>query len=495
MELLKRQMLEEIGTYIQSSTEIVNSQLTKDTITTFTAGILQLELIDEKWDGVTYWLKATISVDTSDVVLQIQNFLKNKELSQQVIKLELINNTLFKENADLRDKVKGASSANTSEVQTIYNKNITRLRSNKLVAEGNIHFSQNGDKAISLYDKAIELDPQNTEAHRMRATVYRLKKKYGLAEESLNQLVAKYPKDKMLLVERALLLRDMGKNTEALSELDHAKAIKGNSSDSDLSSDSIGSTVYYMAGDIYHHTIKNYKNALKEYSNAITIDPKNANAYFARSEVYIKIEDDIKAIEDAKMVIILTKRDDLINTLAHENIGNAYINLGRDAIKKQNIPEAKKWFIQAIRLGRVDAIGQSNLIYRGFDKNSLSISREWMSVLTIAAIYGDIKAMALLPGSHLVLKNYEESVSWLVKVKNHSQYKKVQGIQKIMESVESSLRNEVGEEKLQQMMLTAKASVKEEGSKTISTEMIECTVTLLNKGFDEYYQCFEGLKH
>ena len=44
---VKRLLLEELGTYLESETEVKDFQLTKDQITTLTAGIVQTEIIEE----------------------------------------------------------------------------------------------------------------------------------------------------------------------------------------------------------------------------------------------------------------------------------------------------------------------------------------------------------------------------------------------------------------------------------------------------------------
>src|SRR5271157_2183273 len=58
LEQVKRLLLEKLGTYLESETEVKNFQLTKDQIIVLTAGIVMAEIIDEKWDGKTYSLKA-----------------------------------------------------------------------------------------------------------------------------------------------------------------------------------------------------------------------------------------------------------------------------------------------------------------------------------------------------------------------------------------------------------------------------------------------------
>lgn len=86
---VKRLLLEELGTYLEAETNVVNFELTKEQITTITAGFVKTEIITEKWDGQSYWLKAQIEADPEEVVQSIktlrndQNFeAKLKEMRQ-----------------------------------------------------------------------------------------------------------------------------------------------------------------------------------------------------------------------------------------------------------------------------------------------------------------------------------------------------------------------------------------------------------------------------
>ena len=63
LEQVKRLLLEELGTYLESETEVKNFQLTKNQIVILTAGIVRAEIIEERWDGKTYYLKAKIAAD------------------------------------------------------------------------------------------------------------------------------------------------------------------------------------------------------------------------------------------------------------------------------------------------------------------------------------------------------------------------------------------------------------------------------------------------
>ena len=71
LEQVKRLLLEKLGTYLESESEVKNFQLTKDQIIILTAGIVSTQIIDEKWDGKTYSLKAKIAADPQEVIRSI----------------------------------------------------------------------------------------------------------------------------------------------------------------------------------------------------------------------------------------------------------------------------------------------------------------------------------------------------------------------------------------------------------------------------------------
>ena len=76
---VKRLLLEELGTYLESQTEVKNFQITKDQITALTAGIVNTEVIEDKWDGKVYWLKAKITANPQDVIKSIDDLRKDRQ--------------------------------------------------------------------------------------------------------------------------------------------------------------------------------------------------------------------------------------------------------------------------------------------------------------------------------------------------------------------------------------------------------------------------------
>jgi hypothetical protein len=105
---VKRLLLEELGTYLESQTEVKNFQMTKDQITTLTAGIVSAEVIEDKWDGKVYWLKAKIAANPQDVIKSVDSLRKDRAKVQELEELRKRSEELLKENERLNKELKEA---------------------------------------------------------------------------------------------------------------------------------------------------------------------------------------------------------------------------------------------------------------------------------------------------------------------------------------------------------------------------------------------------
>lgn len=74
----KRLLLEKIGTYIETHTEVKNFAVTRDDIVALTAGIVRTEILSEEWNGETYRLIARIEADPDDILEKIEG-LQNRQ--------------------------------------------------------------------------------------------------------------------------------------------------------------------------------------------------------------------------------------------------------------------------------------------------------------------------------------------------------------------------------------------------------------------------------
>ena len=81
---VKRLLLEELVIYLESETEVENFQLTKERIAMLAAGIANTEIINEQWDGRTYWLKAKITADSGYFVKSIDALRKDRAKTKEL---------------------------------------------------------------------------------------------------------------------------------------------------------------------------------------------------------------------------------------------------------------------------------------------------------------------------------------------------------------------------------------------------------------------------
>jgi hypothetical protein len=122
----KRTALEKAGTYVESTTEVKDLQVTKDEIRTYSAGILRVEETkDPQWQMVGRNLEVTVfvkvEVDQDDVAKKIAGLQKDKEATQQLkaerAKVEENERKVKELNRQLKKAKKGAPSTERAQAQ------------------------------------------------------------------------------------------------------------------------------------------------------------------------------------------------------------------------------------------------------------------------------------------------------------------------------------------------------------------------------------------
>ena len=122
---MKRLLLEELGTYLENNTEVKDFQLTKDKITALTAGIVQTQVLDEKWDGKSYWLKAEVKADPENVAKSIDNLRQDQKKSDDLEERVKKHDEALKEIDKLRSEM--TLLKNDIKAQEKYNKSVETL--------------------------------------------------------------------------------------------------------------------------------------------------------------------------------------------------------------------------------------------------------------------------------------------------------------------------------------------------------------------------------
>lgn len=288
---VKRLLLEELGVYLENITEVKNFQLTQDQITTLTAGIVKTVLLAEKWDGHTYWLKAKVTAETSEVIRSIDTLRKDRAKTMELEDVRRQSDELLKENARLRAKLPLVKNKEGQKNKVAYDKTTKELMALEWFEKGySSVLSGNGSDGIVAYSRAIELNPFFAIAYYNRGTAY----------------------------------TDLGNYEKGIDDLSRAIEIAPNDA-----------SAYHNRGVAYVGT-GNYDQAIKDYNKAIEIAPKLAAAYSSRGGVYFRLGIYNRAIEDSEKAIALNPRYED----AYNNLCMSYHALGSDNRAIENCDKA-----------------------------------------------------------------------------------------------------------------------------------------------------------
>lgn len=94
---LKSLLSEEVGTHIESSLDIkettkkgVSNQYVKSEINSLSASITKLKILDEKWNGTTYYIKASVKINEEQTMMLLIEAIKAKSSKKDIKRLNKI---------------------------------------------------------------------------------------------------------------------------------------------------------------------------------------------------------------------------------------------------------------------------------------------------------------------------------------------------------------------------------------------------------------------
>lgn len=278
LEQVKRALLEELGTYLISETRVKDFQLTKDQITTLTAGIVSAQIIDEKWDGRSYYLKAKISADPDQVAKSVDSLRNDVRKTRELEDARKKADDAMREVERLKEELALAKADTNRQGEYIHA--VNKLSASDWLNKARKFFEADAlQDAIDASSKAIELDPKNWHAYHIRGIAYKISGKY-------QQAIADYTK---------------------LIELD-PKNVSG----------------YTLRGDVYWE-LGNYEQVVEDYTKVIALDPKDPTPVHARALAYLNLGKYQQAIDDYTKLIDLNPKA----WSWYESRGNAYEEFGK----------------------------------------------------------------------------------------------------------------------------------------------------------------------
>ena len=213
----KRLALEQAGTYIASSTEVKNFQLSKDQINTLASGIMSVEVLKEDWKMsgenmvVTIQIRATI--DTSNLkdkisrVQEGENTENYKEIQSQLAALQKELSDLKKERQ--KEATQGAKEPPTKEIKEKHENIVKKMSALEYVEKGNGALAtQRWKDALDAFNQAIILNAGVVDAYAGKAFALHMLRRPEEALASVDQGLEIGPLSPRNLGVKALILKD-----------------------------------------------------------------------------------------------------------------------------------------------------------------------------------------------------------------------------------------------------------------------------------------------
>ena len=323
-EQVKRLLLEELGTYLLSETEVKDFQLTKDRISSLSAGIVSTVILEEKWDGQTYFLKAQISTDTAELVKLIDSVRRNQEQSSQWEELKKKTEEALKEIENLKEEMrKGKGEKVTKEK---YAQAVNELSAMDWFKQG--YALKNNDKkpeeALKAYDKAIEVDPGLARPYAGRAVIYNESGQFEKAIRESEQAIHLNPKLAWAFNTRGVARNGLRNPEKAIEDLNRA-----------IELDPKYAWPYSNRSNS-HYWLKNYRQSLKDADKAIELDPRLSSAHFRRGRALASLNEMEEAVRSFDKAIQL----DPMDSGFFWNRGRAFLKLNKKESAMEDIRKA-----------------------------------------------------------------------------------------------------------------------------------------------------------
>jgi tetratricopeptide (TPR) repeat protein len=376
VEQVKRQLLDELGTYLETETEVSGFQLTKDKIIILTAGIVKVDVLEEKWDGFLYSLKAQVTADTDEVFRSIEALRQDRQKIKELEETRKRADELLAEVERLKKDLETAKAEQWEQEQKEYTQAVNELSAIDSFERG-YSSSLSGDYADSLmaFTTAVMLYPSFTAAYNNRGAVYAQTGNYNMALKDYNRVISISPDYAPAYYNRGVTYFNLGNYKQAIKDYNRAIRI-----------DPGYARAYSRCGTIHSYT-GNHKMAIKDFDKAIKINPVRADDYRNRGDAYYRLGDKKMAVNDySKTYVIDSKRSGIYRTdkiIIHNKAGQfpsspanpPAISGHRDL--KPSIPNAERFNgPKTVKVIEIDARGRAGHSKTTFPGDTVSTNAD-----------------------------------------------------------------------------------------------------------------------
>ena len=208
-EQVKRILLEKLGTYLESETQVKDFQLTKNQIVVLTAGIVRAEVLDERWDGKEYYLKARVAADPQQVVRTLEILRQDREKAKELEESKAKADELLRETERLKMELQIARGGREGPLTLAEWRNRAYL------------LALSGDQmgAVEAYSKVLEMNPEDALAFHSRGSAYFGMGSYWQAVKDFTRAIELNPKFAQAYSSRGAAWYNLGDHRQAFADL------------------------------------------------------------------------------------------------------------------------------------------------------------------------------------------------------------------------------------------------------------------------------------
>ncbi len=384
---LRSMILNEVGVYVKSEsllkTTDIGGKFSQDfveTISTISAGITSLVILEEKWDGVTFWMKASITVDEKEFEKSLKQLINDR---QKVKDLETLKTELDKAKMELTLLTQKLNNGNLNKtpndsIEAKYNNEIDVLTSTDFIYRGISKLNLEDYRgAIADFTESIRIDPMNSRSYFGRGISKATLQDYRGAITDYSKAIEIKPD-----YAKAYVLRGISKGVTPRPQgepLDHLGAIADYTKAIEIEPSSAEG--YEMRGAT-KAVLQNYQEAIIDYNKAIEIDINNTEVYVSRGLSKAKLQDYRGSISDFSSAIKIEPDN-----------GEAFVNRGASKLNLQDYRGAITDLTRAIEIDPKNALAYIN---RGISRIALGQTERGCKDLSKAGELGDGEAYQLI---------------------------------------------------------------------------------------------------
>ena len=191
---LHEELLREVGEFLQvertldkrSVMKNGKEELTEDfseNIMAITAGVVEMKILDEVWNGKTYYIEAQMTVDPDEVRKRIAEVLSDKQKTKELNESRKRILAAEKEAERLRKELALAKNKNNETLKQTYQQQVDAISAEEYFSRAYFAYENEWyELAIEYYQKVIDAYPNHATAYNNMGVAYA---EFGKPEQAL----------------------------------------------------------------------------------------------------------------------------------------------------------------------------------------------------------------------------------------------------------------------------------------------------------------------